>query len=259
MALAMEKHGLHLRIALHIIQWTGTQANGIIAGFMLATAFLSMWISNTATTVMMLPIATSLIQLLNKHHKNDNFALSILLGIAFSANIGGIATIIGTPPNSVLAAFLSDQYHIEIGFARWMQVGLPFSALFLLLTYFILLKMYPNHIGTFTASAEVIQEELKKVGPITKEEKTVFWVFVCTALSWIGRGYIQHLFPNLPLSDTTIAMCAAILLFLLPTNFSTSTYLLDWKDTEKLPWGILLLFGGGLSLAAALNKVGIVI
>ncbi len=266
-AIAMEKWKLHLRIALNIVSLTGTNANGIIFGFMLATAFLSMWISNTATTVMMLPIALSIIQILTERSENEIqldskkvklFALSMMLAIAYAANIGGVATIIGTPPNTVFAGFMEKQ-GIQIGFLQWMLLGVPFSMIMIVITFLMLTKvLYPNKLGNFSGAKQLIQNEKIKLGKISNSERKVLIVFVCTALAWITRQYINQLFPALNLSDTGIAMLGAISLFLIPTKFSGGEFILGWEDMKKLPWGILILFGGGLSLASAMANTGII-
>jgi len=264
-ALAMERWDLHRRIALNIVQFTGTNANGIVMGFMLATAALSMWISNTATTVMMLPIALSVIGLLRKSgititdKRMRNFALSMMLGIAYAANIGGTATIIGTPPNVVFAGILSEEFGVEITFARWMIMGLPFSLLLLGITYVFLVRiLHPNNLGKFEGAQTIIDQEVADLGKISVGEKRTLAVFVSTALLWIFRTNLTKLLPFLSLSDAGIAMLASIVLFLVPVNWKKGQFLLEWSDTEKLPWGILLLFGGGLSLAGALSETGII-
>ncbi len=267
-ALAMEKWQLHRRIALNIVSLTGTNANGIIMGFMLAAATLSMWISNTAATVMMLPIATSVIHLLMKKaegsEKQKNiFSLSIMIGIAYAANIGGIATIIGTPPNVAFAGFIEETYGMEISFKDWLMVGLPFSVLLLGIAYLLIVKIiYPNQLGNFSGSRELIRSEIDRLGKISFQEKAVLIVFFCTACLWIFRTFINHLIPSFEISDPGIAMMAAIMMFVIPSKKNTekadNTFILVWKDTEKLPWGILLLFGGGLSLANAFRQTGLI-
>lgn len=264
MALALEKVNLHRRIALNIIRITGTTPNRVVLGFMIATAALSMWISNTATTVVMLPIAMSVINLLindtDGFTKEDrNFAVSVLLGIAFSANAGGIATVIGTPPNSILIGLLENEYQIQISFLRWMVFALPFSIIMIGLSYLTLVYlMFPSKGLNFSASKEVIQGELKKLGPIAAKEKMVLGIFAVTVSLWIFRTLINSLFPNLGLSDTMISILAAISLFAIPFNLKKGDFILDWKDTEKLAWGILILFGGGLALAKGMSVSGIV-
>ncbi|KAA1244385.1 DASS family sodium-coupled anion symporter [Aquimarina sp. RZ0] len=264
MALALEKVNLHKRIALSIIRITGTSPDRVILGFMIATAFMSMWISNTACTVVMLPIALSVIDLLvdakNGFTKNDrNFALSIMLGIAFSANVGGVATIIGTPPNSVLVGFLENEYQIEISFLNWMLLAFPFSILMIAVIYFVIVKwIYPNHIRNFTASKDVIHDELKKLGKISAIERRVLIIFSLVIFMWISRTTINGFFPDLKLSDTGISMLGAFALFVIPFRLSKGEFPLLWKDTQKLPWGILILFGGGLALASGLSHAGLI-
>lgn len=264
LALALEKVNLHKRIALSIVKLTGTTPERVILGFMLATAFMSMWISNTASTVVMLPIAISVIKLLVSDEKafskgDRNFALSMMLGIAFSANAGGIATIIGTPPNSVLVALLEDQYQMEISFLKWMTIGLPFSIIMLISTYFVLVKiMFPCKGIAFAASSGVISDELKKLGKISKEEKRVLLIFFITVLLWITRTLINKIFPDLKLNDTIISLIGAVALFAIPLNFKKPSFILKWDDTQKLSWGILLLFGGGLALANGMKESGLV-
>jgi len=264
MALALEKVDLHKRIALNIIKITGTSPNKVILGFMFATAFLSMWISNTATTVVMLPIALSVISLLINDEdgftKGDkNFALSIMLGIAYAANVGGISTIIGTPPNTVMVGFLEQEYGMDISFLKWMMIGVPFSMLMIGLVYFILVKMiYPNKLGHLSHSENIIDEELEKLGPIRPTEMRVLIIFLITMTLWITRVYVNDLVPFIKLSDAGISMLAAFALFTIPFKFNTGEFILEWKDTVKLPWGILILFGGGLALASGLSGTGVI-
>lgn len=264
LALALEKVNLHKRIALNIIKITGTTPNKVVLGFMIATASLSMWISNTASTVVMLPIAMSVIGLLindkDGFTKNDqNFALSVMLGIAFSANAGGIATVIGTPPNSVMIGLLENEYNIEISFLKWMTLGLPFSMILLGISYLVLVKwMYPNKQLKFKASKEVINTELHKLGPTSGKEKMVLVIFGITVFLWIFRTLINKFIPGLKLSDTIISMIAAISLFAIPYNIKKGDFIIKWNDTHKLAWGILILFGGGLALAKGMSVSGIV-
>ncbi|MCK0147998.1 DASS family sodium-coupled anion symporter [Arenibacter sp. F26102] len=264
MALALEKVNLHKRIALNIIKITGTTPNKVILGFMIATAALSMWISNTASTVVMLPIAMSVIGLLvndaDGFTKDDrNFALNVMLGIAFSANAGGIATVIGTPPNSILIGLLENEYNIEISFLKWMVIGLPFSIVMVTISYLVLVKwLFPNKQLKFTGSKQIIQEELIKLGPTSGKEKMVLVIFGITVFLWIFRTLINGIFPLLGLSDTIISMVAAIALFAIPFNLKKGDFIIGWNDTEKLAWGILILFGGGLALAEGMSTSGIV-
>ncbi|MDO1501455.1 DASS family sodium-coupled anion symporter [Winogradskyella maritima] len=263
LALALEKVNLHRRIALSIINKTGTSPNRVILGFMIATAFMSMWISNTASTVVMLPIAMSVIAMLINDadgftKKDKNFALSVMLGIAFSANAGGIATVIGTPPNSVMIGLLENEYNIEISFVRWMMLGVPFSATLIAIIYFVLIKMFPNKGLVFGATQSVIKDELKALGKVTPKERQVLITFAIIVSLWIFRTLINSIFPNLGLNDTMISMLGAIALFAIPFNLKKGEFILDWKDTSKLAWGILILFGGGLALAKAMSTTGIV-
>ena len=264
LALALEKVNLHKRIALNIIRVTGTTPNKVVLGFMIATAALSMWISNTATAVVMLPIAMSVIGLLvndaDGFTKRDrNFALSVMLGIAFSANAGGVATVIGTPPNSVMIGLLENEFNIEISFLKWMIIGVPFSALMIWISYLVLVKwMYPNKQLKFAASKNIINDELKKLGPMSGKEKMVLAIFGVTVFLWIFRTVINGLLPDLKLNDTIISIMAAIAMFSIPYNLKKGDFIINWKDTQKLAWGILILFGGGLALAKGMSVSGIV-
>ena len=264
MALALEKVKLHKRIALNIIRLTGTTANKVVLGFMIATAVLSMWISNTASTVVMLPIAMSVINLLIEDEdgftkRDRNFALSVMLGIAFAANAGGIATVIGTPPNSVLIGLLENEYNIEISFLKWMIIGLPFSIIMISICYFVLVKVFfPTQNLKFKESRTIIHDELQKLGPTSGKEKMVLVIFGATIFLWVFRTLINSIFPSLGLSDTLISIFAAIALFAIPYNLKKGDFILQWQDTQKLAWGILILFGGGLSLANGMSVSGIV-
>lgn len=264
LALALEKVNLHRRIALTIVKLTGTTPEKVVLGFMLATAFMSMWISNTASTVVMLPIAISVIKLLMDDKEgftkgDKNFALSIMLGIAFAANAGGIATVIGTPPNSVLIGLLENQYNIQISFLTWMSFGLPFSILMITFVYFVLVKwMFPCKGIVFTSSTNLIDQELEKLGKISFEEKRVLTIFAITVFLWITRTLINGVFPGLKLSDTIISLLGAVALFAIPLHVKKGTFVLEWSDTSKLAWGILILFGGGLTLAKGMASSGLV-
>ena len=264
MALALEKVNLHKRIALNIVKLTGSSPDRIVLGFMLATAFLSMWISNTATTVVMLPIALSVISLL----MNDgdvmsaaerNFALSLMLGIAYAANVGGVATIIGTPPNVVAVGFLENEMGLQISFLQWMLVGIPFSLLMLAVVFIVVVKwVYPNGLATLEKSQQVIDTELAKLGALQSEERRVLIIFVSVIALWVLRTSINQWLPFIKLSDAGISLLAAMALFCVPFRFGRGEFILQWNDTVKLPWGILILFGGGLSLAGALSHTGVI-
>jgi solute carrier family 13 (sodium-dependent dicarboxylate transporter), member 2/3/5 len=264
-ALALEKWNLHLRIALNIVKLTGTNANGIVWGFMVSTALLSMWISNTATTVMMLPIAYSVIQLLSntvaksEQHQLANFSTTMMLGIAYSASIGGIATLVGTPPNSVMVSMMDATFHYKISFAQWFMIGFPFAVLLLIVNYWVMVKwLYPIKIADFSGSGAIIDQELAKLGKMSIGEKATSWVFCGTALLWIFKDVLNYMLPFLHLDDTVVAIIASVILFVVPLNWKKESFILQWEDTSRLSWGILLLFGGGLSLANALEKVGII-
>ena len=263
LALALEKVNLHRRIALNIIRLTGTTPNKVVLGFMLATAFMSMWISNTASAVVMLPIAMSVINLLINDadgftKQDQNFALSVMLGIAFSANAGGIATIIGTPPNSILIGLLENEYNMEISFLNWLIVGLPFSVILITIIYFVLIKLFPNKGLEFGASKTVIIDELNKLGKLSPKERQVLVTFAVIVSLWIFRTVINGIFPKLGLTDTMISILGALALFTVPHKFNKGEFILEWKDTQKLAWGILILFGGGLALAKGMSASGIV-
>ena len=263
LAIGMEKHNLHQRIALNILKLTGTKANQIILGFMITTGAMSMWVSNTATTVMMLPIALSVINLVNHREEEQNqgtknFALSLMLGIAFAANIGGTGTIIGTPPNVVLVGYLEDNHDITISFFQWMKVGIPFAVALITIVYLVLVFIiYPNNIGNFKSTGSFIDKRLSALGNPSKGEIGVFFIFISTVFMWVFKRQLNDLIP-FPISDSIIAMVGGLLMFVIPTNWQKNERILDWEDTKKLPWGILILFGGGLSLAAAMKKTGLV-
>jgi len=262
LAIAIERWNLHKRIALNIINVIGTNVKTIILGFMVATAFMSMWITNTAATVMMLPIGMAIVTQLRDNPKtieNENiiFGKSLMLAIAYSATIGGIATLIGTPPNLILAGVLSELYRIEISFSQWLMIGLPVSILLLFVCWWYL----THHAFKFTQKSfpggrTEIKEQLQQLGKFTYEEKIILIVFVATALAWITRSFLLNkYFPAL--DDTIIAMAAGILLFLIPAGRGKMRALITWKEAVKLPWGILLLFGGGLALAEGFKDSGL--
>ncbi len=263
LGLGMERHNLHKRIALNLIKKTGTNPNGIILGFMLTTAFISMWISNTATTVMMLPIALSITQLLdigeNAEKGKKRFALGLMLGIAYAANIGGTATIIGTPPNVAWVGFMNNMLGYEVTFAKYLSIGLPICIVMLAITYIMITKvMYPSRLERLSESAQVIDDQLKSLGKMSKPEKYVAVIFIATALTWILRGSINNLLNTDLLNDSIIAVTGGVLMFITPIKLRDNKFLLEWEATTRLPWGILLLFGGGLTLAKAMEKSSIV-
>lgn len=263
LGLAMEKWNLHRRIALSIIRITGTRANTIILGCMLATFLLSMWLSNTATAIMMLPIAISVIQLVKENYsgKGDvsRFAMVMMLSIAYGANIGGMGTLIGTPPNVVMSAFILEKYQYSIDFLEWMLLATPVAFIILFFTYSVLVFiLYPNKMGRISGSGNLLKNELKKLGRMSSAEKIVLGVFLFTVIRWTFKPQLDNWFPSFKMDDTGIALFSGLLLFLIPHNTKTFEPVLQWNDTGKLPWGILLLFGGGLSLADGLEKAKLI-
>ncbi len=260
-AKAIETWNLHRRIALLIVNAFGTRPDHLIGGFMLATAILSMWVSNTATTVMMLPIAMSIIGVLNEKEDTrvaGNTATALLLGIAYSASIGGAGTLVGTPPNALLAAFAQEQLGIELGFAKWMTIGLPVVLVMLPLAWLLLTRVTcPVARRPIPGADAIVKAEIAALGPMSVEEKRVLAVFVLTALSWIFRPLITNAFPSMGLTDSGIALIGALSLFIIPTNQGDNSSLMTWPRAVTLPWGVLLLFGGGLSLAHAISESGL--
>ncbi len=268
LGLAIEKWNLHKRIALNIIRKTGTQGDRIVLGFILSTGMLSMWLSNTATTMMMYPIAISVIAVMGSQvEKTGNhaaFNLTIMLAIAYASNIGGIATIIGTPPNVAYIGFYQNKYGNDIDFVSWMMLCFPLSLLLLFALYLVMVKwLYPNNIKSNTSTTSFIKDQISLLGPMTSPEKRVLGVFLLVASLWIFRSFINNIQHVIKLDDTIIAVFGALLLFIIPSgarhnNNEEEEPLLVWSDTGKMAWGILLLFGGGICLAEALEKTGII-
>jgi len=267
-ALGLEKHRLHERIALNLIKITGTSGNGIILGFLIATGFISMWISNTATAMMMLPIAISVINLLSTERSNTpettsvgerNFGIGLMLVIAYAANIGGVATIIGTPPNVVFVGLLDQFYGQKMLFGKWMLIGVPLSLILLASCYFVITRMlFPNRLKNIYGADTLIKNKLIELGSIRHEEKLVMFIFSITCMLWIFQQALNLLFGKEILNDTNIAMAGGSMMFLVPSSLKKFKFLLHWRDTEKLAWGILILFGGGLCLAQGLSNAGII-
>ncbi len=262
LGLAIEKWDLHRRIALNIMNLAGEKPSRIILGGMLATSLLSMWISNTATTVMMLPIGMSVVMLLKDKFDDPssykNFALTLMLGIAYAANIGGIATIIGTPPNLVLAGIVEESGLEPLSFANWLFFALPLVTMLFVIVYTVNTKIiYPVKIKELPGIRALISEELNKLGSLKKGEKRVMIVMLVTALCWIFRTQITKIEALSSISDTGIAIAASIALFMIPSGKGDKP-LLEWPDTKRLPWDILLLFGGGISLAKGLEVTNVV-
>lgn len=262
LAIAIERWDLHKRIALNIIRIIGTNVNSIILGFMLATAFLSMWISNTATSVMMLPIGIAIVLQLQdnpdtRENENQVFGKALMLAIAYSASIGGMATLIGTPPNLVLAGIVQEIYQVEISFSKWLGFGLPISVLLLFICWVYLTRFaFRFKEKSFPGGREEIRKQLNALGRISYEEKTILIVFILTAIAWISRSYLlSQWIPGI--DDTVIAIIAGVVLFLLPAGKGKGRALVTWDEAVKLPWGIILLFGGGLALAQGFKISGL--
>lgn len=262
LGLAIEKWNLHRRIALNIIRLTGTSGDRIVLGFILATGLLSMWLSNTATTMMMFPIALSVILVMKENNKGEgniaNFSLTIMLAIAYASNIGGIATIIGTPPNVAYVAYIEKKYSYSVGFMNWMMICTPLAILLLISLYWVMVKwMFPNRIKSDLATRQLIRDELAELGPVSINEKRVLVIFIGTAFLWITKDIINSSQAVFKLNDSIIALLGALALFICPANGEKNDSILEWDDTKKMAWGILLLFGGGISLANGLENAGL--
>ena len=269
LGLAIEKWNLHKRIALNIVRITGTSGDRIVLGFILATGLLSMWLSNTATTMMMFPIALSVIHVMKENNRGEgsvkNFSLTIMLAIAYASNIGGIATIIGTPPNVAYVGYIQKKYNYDVDFVNWMLICTPLAILLLAALYWVMVKwLFPNRIKSDDGTKQLIRNEIQQLGPLSIAEKRVMFIFIATALLWITRGIINDAQNLFKLDDTIIAVMCAVALFICPSGSTlrqaqdeNNDSLLEWGDTSKMAWGILLLFGGGICLAGALEKAGL--
>lgn len=281
-AMAMQRWQLHKRIALHIVRVLGTSPHRIVLGFMVASAFLSMWISNTATTMMMFPIGLAVIihaeTMLQKHDTqvgtakgNFNFGTTLMLGIAYAASVGGVATLVGTPPNIVFAGIARSLFPEapEISFFDWFKIGFPFAVLFLPIVWIYLTRIIlPIHIKRFPGGKDVIRHDLQSLGKMKTGEFVTLVVFIIVALAWIFRKNIDIGIASVPgwsvmlgiseyVHDSTIAMVGAILLFLIPVDIKKREFVLNWKWAVRIPWGIILLFGGGFALAAGFQESGL--
>ena len=260
LALGMERWKLHRRIALTIVSKSGVKPTSIILGFTIASASLSMFVSNTATAIMMLPIAMSVFELAENTDPNErkNFEIVLILSIAYGCNIGGIGTLIGTPPNAFLAAFFQENYGVEISFLDWMLVGVPVLLVSLPLMFLLLTRViYPIHMPELKGGHAFIETELAKMGSMSTQEIRVGIIFLLTALLWIFRPLLDEKIPGM--SDAGIAIIAALLLFMMPSSDEDQPFLLTWEDTKKMPWGVLILFGGGLSMASAISSTGLAV
>lgn len=275
-AVAIERWNLHRRIALGIISFVGTSPSRLVLGFMLSTAFLSAFLSNTATAMMMLPIGLAVISQISALSASGgdaaaaqahleaqggevpktNFGAALMLGIAYAASIGGVATLIGTPPNAVFAGVAAKTLGVQIGFAQWALFGAPVAVIFLFLTWFLLLKMLPPEVKDIPGGKELIRSQLQELGPMQREERRVMVVFVMTSLLWILRPFVLKQFLPL-IDDAAIAVFGGVLLFLVPTGRKKGTFLLGPDALQHIPWGILLLFGAGFSVAGTFQSTGL--
>lgn len=262
-AIGIEKWNLHKRIAINIISFIGTDVRKVILGFMIATAFLSMWISNTATSVMMLPIGVAIIKQLKDNpasleNENTIFGKALMLAIAYSASIGGIATLIGTPPNLVMAGVISEIYNYEITFFKWFIFGFPISIILLFFCWYYITRVaYVFHQKEFPGGKTEINRLKNDLGPISYEEKIIAVIFALAGFCWITRSFfLQSILPVI--DDTIIAISFGLILFVIPSKAKTNT-LLNWKDTIQLPWGVIILFGGGMAIAKAFEISGLAI
>ena len=264
LALAIQRWNLHQRIALSILLKTSTAGDRLIGGFMVAAAFLSMWMTNTSTTMMLMPIAISVATVISgqtlqsmSNHGGD-FEVAMLLGLAFAATIGGMTTLVGTPPNALLIAFLAENYDVQINFFDWMLFAVPFGLILLLSAWFVLTRVV---FDISTSSDENVTKHLmmlyEDLGSISTAEKRVAWIFIFVVLGWVLRRPLGANVDLNSISDTTVALVGAVLLFLVPSGDKNQSTLLKWADLKELPWGVLILFGGGLSLAAAISNSGL--
>jgi len=264
LALALQRWNLHRRIALAILDRTGTEGRRLIGGFMLVCGVLSMWMTNTSTTIMLLPIAISVIDVIRDHIEDlsekhlADFEIAMLLGLAYSASIGGLATLVGTPPNALLIGYLAEEYGIQISFARWMSVGIPVTVLMLPVAWILLTRfLYPVRVPASEAVGQHLRELRHAQGPMSTAEKRVASIFGLVVFSWMFRKPLTDWLGISGISDAGIAVTAGVLLFLVPSGDAVKRRLMSWDYAVRLPWGVLILFGGGLSLAAAVSDSGL--
>ncbi|MFW2405563.1 MAG: SLC13 family permease [Gammaproteobacteria bacterium] len=272
LALALEKCGLHRRFALHVLQTVGTRPTRIVAAFMGISAFISMWVTNTATTIMLLPVALSIIALVGDagpHLDGSSdgpiarpFSLCLLLGIAYAASIGGVGTIIGTAPNVFLVSYVQELMGREISFVRWMMFGVPLVIVFVPIVWWLLTRrIYPVGREEIPGVDHLLSEMTGDLGPMSRAEKLTLTIFLLTAAAWVCRPLLNRLTiggvaPLEGLTDSGVAVMAALALFVTPVDVARGRFLMDWNTAVKLPWGLLILFGGGLSLASTLDATG---
>ena len=269
--LAIERWGLDRRIAFFTLRLVGARPGAIVAGFMAVTAFLSMWVSNTACAAMMVPIALSVIDLVlrtrtgvglkesggipQERVAERNFATGLLLSVAYAASIGGVATIIGSPPNGIAVRYVQQTFQKEVTFFDWLLIGGPFTLVFLPIAWLLITQvLFPARLGEIEGGRKHFDDEYRKLGPLTRGEKIVLAVFSVTALLWVFGPMVRSV---VALSDAGVAMLAALALFLIPVEPAKGVRAMDWKTAVKLPWGVLMLFGGGLTLAGSVEANGV--
>jgi sodium-dependent dicarboxylate transporter 2/3/5 len=260
----MQRWNLHRRIALNVLQMFGSNGKSLVAGFMCASAVISMWVMNTSTTMMLLPIAVSIISVIHRsvHSLDDkarkDFQYALLLGVAYGATIGGMATLVGTLPNAMLAGFMLETYDTEIEFSRWMMIGVPLAIVMLPLAWLALTRWaFTVNFETSGEGKAALKQMRDELGRMTVPETRVAIVFSILVIAWVGRPMLS-LLPGLSaLDDSGIAMAGAIALFVIPSGDKTDPLLIRWQYVERLPWNVLLLFGGGLSLASAVSHTGL--
>ena len=263
MAIAIQKSGLHERAALRVLKLVGVNARTIVAGLMVGAASISMWVSNSSTTLMMLPIAVSVVHVVRVSmgdlpgEQLRNFELSMFLGLAYGATTGGVATLVGTPPNAFLAGFMHSTYDIEIDFARWMIIGVPLTIVMLPIIWYVLVRaVYPVDFAASHRAKEHLETMLKELGPLSTIESRTAILFLALVAGWLLRKPIVMLTGAVELTDAAVAMTAAIAAFLIPRGEKGET-LIVWDDTKNLPWGVLIMFGGGLALAGGMTSTGL--
>lgn len=266
LALAVEKWSLHRRIALTVLSQTGTDGRILILGFMLAAALLSMWMTNTSTAMMLLPIAASVAAMVAEKSvgvadaDKRRFQVALLLALAYATTIGGMSTIIGTPPNVLLAGFVEETYGRQIAFFDWMLIGLPLALVLLPLGWFVLTRVaFRVDIPASREAAEVIRDMRMEMGAMSAPERRVGLLFLTVVALWMSRKWLNTISGLEGLSDAGIVMAAALLLFVMPSERGTAMRLMDWEDVARLPWGVLILFGGGLALAAQVSGSGLAV
>ena len=266
-AMAIERWHLHKRIALHTIRIVGMTPDRVLLGFMLATAFLSCWISNTATAMLMVTIGMAVLRQLTVDGPDNegaqlqpsNFGIALMLGIAYSASIGGVATLIGTPPNAILAGVVEKQLGYRISFAEWMTFAAPLSIIMLFITWWFLTRVAfrQTMAGSLQGGREVIRQQLDQLGPMSTQEKRVLMIFMLVVVLWLTRGFYSEI-PALSLvTDSSVAILGALLLFVVPADLKKGQFLLDWQTAVRIPWDIIVLFGGGFALASGFAESGL--